>query len=125
MPGRTSPNADNDNRLTACLPTSKPNPASKRKLSVKDTHVPKKLKRQTKEENGNESNSKLLDRNDRPGQSDSHSDNNDNTAYLYCNGLHKTSSVSWIMCELCHCWADNSCAGVGKNDKHFVCEICL
>ena len=35
MSGMPSPNDDNDNRLTACLPTSKPtpNPVSKRNVS--------------------------------------------------------------------------------------------
>ena len=51
----------------------------------------------------------LLDRSDRPELSDSFSDDNDNTECLYCNGLYKDSSISWIMGELCHCWADISC----------------
>jgi len=42
---------------------------------------------------------------------------------LYCGEMWSASREQWIRCQgWCAEWAHSSCTGVGKKDKHFVCE---
>ena len=44
---------------------------------------------------------------------------------LYCGEMWSASREQWIRCQgRCAEWAHSSCAGIGKKDRHFVCERC-
>lgn len=46
----------------------------------------------------------------------------DSESCLYCSESY--SNESWIQCQMCLKWAHDSCAGVDRRAKTFVCEIC-
>ncbi len=51
----------------------------------------------------------------------------DDPTCLYCNELYSESrrGEKWAQCQgSCAKWSHDSCAGLTKNDRHFVCEIC-
>lgn len=45
---------------------------------------------------------------------------------LYCNELYSLSrpGESWLQCMNCKLWAHCECAGLSKNSKIFICDVC-
>jgi len=47
----------------------------------------------------------------------------DNTHCLYCEIVYSESTVAWVRCKVCHQWACEQCAHLGRK-KVFICDGC-
>lgn len=55
------------------------------------------------------------------------SDDEDDTACIFCNGLFSRSKPNekWIRCSSCNKWAHCECAGCPFKTKQYICELCV
>lgn len=55
------------------------------------------------------------------------SDTSSDVACIFCNELFSLSRPKepWIQCQTCSNWCHVECAGVQKNTKMYICEVCV